>query len=87
MIKNSGVPFGIHFTPFINGMNDLKTITIGNEKLSSCSKCGTFVNKYCTIDIEEKWKCNTCLTINHPLSNSDKLIKDHDVVEFFANSE
>lgn len=68
-------------------MNDLKSISIGNERLSSCSKCGTFINSHCIIDAEEKWKCNMCSNANNPLSSTDKLIKDHDVVELFASSE
>ena len=64
LIKNSGIPFGAHFTPFPSSLKeDINTIpkysfANGNGKISRC-QCGTFLNPYCTLDTNT-WKCNIC---------------------------
>ena len=95
LIKNSGIPFGAHFTPFPASLKeDNNTIpkysfANGNGKISRCH-CGTFLNPYCTLDIST-WKCNICEQNNPRDAQVDSTLKNiingSTIYDIYANSD
>ncbi len=95
-IKTSGIPFGIHITPFPNNEksknNLIKQYSFGhgNGKISRCMKCKAFINSYCIIEFSG-WRCNICNTLNPKDDNVqntiEKIISGNNIFEIFANSD
>jgi protein transport protein SEC24 len=95
LIKNSGIPFGAHFTPFPASLKeDNNTIpkysfANGNGKISRCH-CGTFLNPYCTLDTST-WKCNICEQNNPRDAQVDSTLKNiingSTIYDIYANSD
>ena len=95
-IKTSGIPFGIHITPFPNSEksknNIIKQYSFGhgNGKISRCMKCKAFINSYCLIEFSG-WRCNICNTLNPKDDNVqntvENIISGNNIFEIFANSD
>ena len=95
-IKTSGIPFGIHITPFPysekSKNNIIKQYSFGhgNGKISRCMKCKAFINSYCIIEFSG-WRCNICNTLNPKDDNVqntiEKIISGNNIFEIFANSD
>ena len=95
-IKTSGIPFGIHITPFPycekSKNNIIKQYSFGhgNGKISRCMKCKAFINSYCLIEFSG-WRCNICNTLNPKDDNVqntiEKIISGNNIFEIFANSD
>ena len=95
-IKTSGIPFGIHITPFPynekskNNLIKQYSFGHGNGKISRCMKCKAFINSYCLIEFSG-WRCNICNTLNPKDDNVqntiEKIISGNNIFEIFANSD
>lgn len=95
-IKTSGIPFGIHITPFPysekSKNNIIKQYSFGhgNGKISRCMKCKAFINSYCIIEFSG-WRCNICNTLNPKDDNVqntvENILSGNNIFEIFANSD
>ena len=95
-IKTSGIPFGIHITPFPYTEKSKSNLITqysfghGNGKISRCMKCKAFINSYCIIEFSG-WRCNICNTLNPKDDNVqntvEKILSGNNIFEIFANSD
>ena len=94
LIRNTGIPFGINFTPFPDIDSSLisqYSFGGGNGKIPRCKNCQSFINIFCKLE-DNSWKCNICSNLN-TLNNIDidtvrKIIdNNNEVYEIFANSD
>ena len=96
IIKNTGIPFGIHLTPFPNNEKTKSNLIQqysfghGNGKISRCMKCKAFINSYCISEFSG-WRCNLCNTLNPKDDNVqntvEKILNGNNIFEIFANSD
>jgi hypothetical protein len=91
MIKESGIPFGVHITPLSKFENEIPTYSFGNKTIPRCKNksCGVFINPFAEIH-HQGWQCNFCQFENIDDDTHEeiylKLKQNPGSYEFYANS-